>query len=315
MYLHGCSALTCDAAPALQKLTIPPKPGMSNACTEVGDSLARGALTAALPTSQPARRASRDVPVEIYAAPAPSATGAATPTSQRGSGGGAAGTPPLRRASQAGDGATPAARTPLQPDDTPVSATPDAGALIKELTQLVEKKHARFMDAMDERASKLALVQTFWARGHLVGCLQAMRRAQDICLATDMFRMLSEGSRPTHFKVDMCEPAAPSIYACLTCPIEPVVATALKFLLLLLESFGPKIRELSRVRADDCDIGGVERRQRLAEAREALCSIDDGDARKGREGALACVLKRNFSGLVHARAQRARDMIAALKSG
>lgn len=246
----------------MQKLTIKPKPGMANACTEVGDSLLRGALDAdaALKNNgnskaggecqPPAQAALSACKPQSAAAPAQAA---ARPTPQD----------PAQRQESRGSPERGSADGGTPPEDTSVSA----------LLRLAESRHAPFMHAMDARASRLDLVAKFWQQGMLVGCIQAVQRAQDVGLAIDMLQKLTEGSTPTKYTVDMCPPACSVLYACLRCRTEPIVRSALSFCLLLLEGFGRNIAQLRGAAPDRRDVHGDQRRQRYEEARLAFVSL------------------------------------------
>ena len=131
------------------------------------------------------------------------------------------------------------------------------------------------MHAMEERASRLELVAKFWQQGLLVGCMQAVLRSKDICLAADMLQKLTEGSTPTKYTVDMCPPACSVLYACLRCHSEPVVRAALSFCLLILEGFGRNIAQLRGAPQDRRDLHADQRRHRYEEARLAFVSLRD----------------------------------------
>jgi hypothetical protein len=149
------------------------------------------------------------------------------------------------------------------------------GASPEQLLHMVESKHHIFMSTMQSRSSQLDVVKTFWEQGLLVGCLKAVQRAKDPCLAADMLQKLSEGSAPNQFVIDMCQPAASVVYACLRCHSEAIVKATLSFLLLLLRGFGPKIVQCrSAVQIiDRRDVNADRRRHRLEEAREAFLSL------------------------------------------
>jgi hypothetical protein len=260
---------------ALQKLTVAPKPGMKSASTEVGASLARGALDDLPPLSH--------APIQVGVQPPrrPSASPAHVP----------------KRAS---------ASTLAQELYTPSNGN-NTPSTIDELLRVAESRHQRFMDNFDDRAGKLSLVQTFWERGNLIGCLQAVRRTGDVVIAADVLRMLGEGKRPNHFKVNMCSSMAPILFACLRCKSEPIVSTALSMLLLLLNGFAPQIMESLKMQGEPArELSSMDRRQRLLEAREAFCSL---------EGALHDVLKREYPANVLARATLALNMIHGIKGG
>lgn len=277
---------------------------MRHACTDVGESLRRGALAKELPPSDPQppplprKRVTADIPVEIYAAPRRSSHSGAPPTAP--SADAAPAPPPLREARRSDAGAEPS-----QPPDEPRS-------IIEELAHEVHRKHGRFLDDVDKRASNLALVQTFWAHGNLTGCLHALCRCGDVYLATDWLRIFNAGSNPTHFTATMCSSAVPLVSGCLRAPVETIVTSTLSFLVMLLEGFGPKIRDVARQDErggkDPRDLGAAKRRQRLMEARDAFASTS-------LERALQETLKRSFAASVHARAQYALDSIGELSAG
>ena len=278
---------------------------MANVCTEVGASLQRGQLDAmeapqaAVPPAPPPRRASRDVPVQVFAKPPPQGQ---------------------IKAPRVSDGAPASAPAPGDPSVAPSSQRaqhsqrPSTGGedddklrnSADELLRYAEGKHSRFMDNLEDRISKMDLVQGFWERGHLVGCLHAVRRAGDVILANDVLRLLSEGHRPTNFKLDMCVPIAPIIFACLRSNCAPVVTTALSMLLLLLNGFSGQIKEAARSKEpSQREISGMERRQRLHDARDAFVSLLPP---------LQDILKRDYPSNVLTRARSAQGFLQDLEN-
>jgi hypothetical protein len=278
----------------MQALTVAPKPGMSNACTEIGKSLVHGALAKVLPAFTPARRSSRDVPAEVYALSIQQRASVST----SGQHDAATDPAPQRHTREKRPSASGVAEAQATVPEQELK-----GSEIDELAHIVACKHQRFMDNLNARSSKLALVQTSWERGHLPGCLQAIKRGQDVCLAADMLKHLSEGTHRTHFKVDMCGLMVPSIGACLKCHTEPITSAGLKFFMILLQGFEPTIMEAMHASTNDPrDLGAADRRQRMSEAHAALSSLDK---------VLEDVLKRN--GKLQGLAQAALDVIQRMR--